>query len=394
MSAPLPPATARQTMALFFLQPFALGGWFAQIPMVQTKLALSNAELALALLGMPAAFVLMSKFAAAMVAKRGAPLVFKAAFPLQTATVLLPMLAYNQVSLLIALFLFGASAACLTVALNVYAGQVEKAVKASVMNRCHGFWALGLMTGSLLVSLLATPLTPIGMLMLQSAGSAGVGILLARKLPNITRPIDPAQPTQRRNAFQYPKTLYLVALFVFSVTMAEGTMNNWAAVYMADRLAADSALAGLAVTVYSGFLALGRFVGDFLKTRLGGARLAQLTVGIAIIGLLSLIAPLPLPLAFVGFALAGLGVSVGFPLAVSAAAALDDHHEADNIALLSIVAVSGSVIAPPVIGLLADNWGMAAALAALLPGLCISFTLTRYLGAAPIRPSSPLTDAT
>lgn len=382
MTAQSTATNTRRIMALFFLQPIALGGWFAQIPAIQDKLGLTNAELALALLGLPAAFVLVSKLAASVIGKHGAPVIFKTVFPLQAAAVLLPLTAPSQWTLLAALFVFGVAAAFLSVALNVYAGQVEKSVKTSVMNRCHGFWALGLMGGSLLTSLTFLPISPTATLLCQASLSALIGVFIARGLIEFRRTTDTPHenaPTVRRKLSDYPVALFLIALFVVSVTMTEGTLNNWAAVYMSERLAEGSAQAGLAVTVYSGFLALGRFLGDALKTRLGGARLARLTVGVAILGLLILIAPLPIWMAFVGFALAGLGVSVGFPLAVSAVAELDDRHEADNIAFLSIVAVSGSVIAPPVIGVLADSFGMERALAALLPGLIASFVLANHL---------------
>ncbi|NNF92854.1 MAG: MFS transporter, partial [Boseongicola sp.] len=40
-------------MAVFALQPFAIGGWLALIPVVKETLGLSKSELALALMGMP-----------------------------------------------------------------------------------------------------------------------------------------------------------------------------------------------------------------------------------------------------------------------------------------------------------------------------------------------------
>ena len=42
-------------MAVFVLQPFAIGGWLALIPVVKEALGLSKSELALALIGMPIA---------------------------------------------------------------------------------------------------------------------------------------------------------------------------------------------------------------------------------------------------------------------------------------------------------------------------------------------------
>ena len=47
-------------------------------------------------------------------------------------------------------------------------------------------------------------------------------------------------------------------------------MADWAAVYLSERLGSPDARAGIAVTIFSTFLAGGRFIGDFLiKTRLG-----------------------------------------------------------------------------------------------------------------------------
>jgi len=380
MTPTLSPGTVRLIMALFFLHPFALGSWLPQIPFVQTKLDLTNAQLALSLLGLPMAFVFFSKFAAKIVAQHGAPRVLFAVFPIQAVTVVLPLFAVDHITLFLALLVFGATVTFLNVALNVYAGQFEKVAKKSVMNRCHGFWALGMTAASFLASMPTELLSP-ALTMFALAGSTTlIALWLARPLPNL-RPQSSDAPakTKRRKLRDYPTTLFLIVLFVVSVTMSEGAMANWGAVYMAERLPEGSSTAGLAVTVFSAFVALGRFIGDFLKVRMGSTNLARMNVGLAIVGLLILVAPFPPLVAFVGFACIGLGLSVGFPLAVSAAAALEDEHDADNIAFLSIMAVGTNVVAPPVIGLLADHFGIAMALAALLPGLCLSFVMARHL---------------
>ncbi|SMP23333.1 MFS transporter [Shimia sagamensis] len=378
------PGTVRLIMALFFLHPFALGGWLPHIPHVQSKLDLTNAQLALSLLGLPLAFVFISKLGAKIVAQYGAPRVLQVFFPIQAVTVVLPLYAINQVTLFLALLVFGASMTCLNVALNVYAGQLEKAAKKSVMNRCHGFWALGLTVGSFLAAMFTVALSPAVTVLALTASTTVLAIWLARPLPNL-RPknSDTQNATKRRKLRDYPTPLFLIVLFVVSVTMAEGAMANWGAVYMAERLPEGASTAGLAITVFSAFVAFGRFIGDFLKVRMGSTNLARMNVGLAIIGLVILVAPFPPLVSFVGFACIGLGLSVGFPLAVSAAAALEDEHDADNIAFLSIMAVGTNVVAPPIIGLLADNVGISLALAALLPGLCLSFVMARHLTPTP-----------
>ena len=141
------------------------------------------------------------------------------------------------------------------------------------------------------------------------------------------------------------------------------------------------------MTVFSGFVALGRFGGDWLKTRFGAVVLARATTLIAIIGLMLLVMPLPVSFALVGFALVGFGISTAFPLGVSAAAGLGDEYEASNIAVMSTVALSGFLISPPIIGVLAEIWSLSTAFAILVPGLILALWLARFLAPAS-RPDS------
>lgn len=188
-----------------------------------------------------------------------------------------------------------------------------------------------------------------------------------------------ASPPRRRIA-DVPVALVPVAAFMFFATLAEGSLADWAAVYLAERTGSVGASAGIAVTIFSAFMAGGRFAGDWLKLRLGAVRLARITTGSAILGLLLLVLPLPLALAFPGFALVGFGISTAYPLGVSAVAALDDRYEASNIAIMATVALGGFLVGPPLIGFLAEAFSLPVALGALGPGLVLGLFLTRWLG--------------
>ena len=84
--------------------------------------------------------------------------------------------------------------------------------------------------------------------------------------------------------------------------------------------------------------------------------------------------------AIAGFALTGLGVSVGFPLAVTAVAKLTDRPAASSVAILTFIALSGFLVGPPAIGFVAEYLGIRTGLAMLLPGLAASFFLAGALG--------------
>lgn len=279
-------------MGVFLLQPLALGGWFALIPEIKTSLGLTKGQLAVPLMAIPIALVPSLQVAGRVISKFGPRRVAAVAFPLQALAFLGPLIAWDAASLFMALFLAGVCMAFVEVAMNVYAGRLEKASAALIMNRCHGFWALGLMVGSGTIALAGAHYgAQVGLALV----SAVFGAAAAWVLPRLAGE-DEATGAPRRTFSAMPPALFFIAIFMFVVTLTEGVMADWAAVYMAERLGAPGAAAALAVTVFSAFMAGGRFLGDYLKRRLGAVRHAQTTVGCAIAGLIVVVLPVPVPL--------------------------------------------------------------------------------------------------
>ncbi len=364
-------------MAVFFLQPLAVGGWLALIPAVKAQMGVTKGELAIALMGMPIALIPSLQIAGSVVSRFGPRHVFRVFFPLQSLAVLLPVFAWNIPSLFAALFILGATAAFLEVSMNVYAGRLEKRANVMIMNRSHGFWALGIMAGSAIVALFV--LTPLEVLFLLALVSLLGGLAAALAMPKIGDEDETGIAPPRRKLRDMPKPLFFVGAFMFLVTLTEGVMADWSAVYMAERLNDPFSNAGIAVTVFSAFMAGGRFLGDWLRRHLGSVALARVTTSSAILGLVLLVVPLPLWLALPGFAAVGFGISSAYPLGVSAIAAMDDKYESGNIAIMATVALGGFLIGPPLIGLVSEALSLRWAFATLLPGLLIALWLTRWL---------------
>jgi MFS family permease len=79
-----------------------------------------------------------------------------------------------------------------------------------------------------------------------------------------------------------------------------------------------------------------------------------------------------MPLALIGSALAGFGVATVYPLAVSAAAAAPGKSPEANVAAVSFIAFSVFLAGPPLIGWLADLFGLRIAIAILVPAALAS----------------------
>ncbi len=362
-------------MAIFVLQPLAIGGWLALIPIVKAWLDLTKGELALALMGMPMALVPSLQIAGRVIGRFGPRRVLWIFMPLQALAVIVPILAGSGLQLFLALLFLGGMTGFCEVAMNVYAGRLEKRARLMIMNRCHGFWAAGLMTGS---AVALFPLTPPEIMVLLAIVSGAGGALAASAMPRLGEDETGDAPPRRKPA-DLPRALILVAVFMFLVTLTEGVLADWSAVYLAERLNDPFGEAGIAVTIFSGFMAGGRFLGDWLKRHLGAVSLARVTTGSAIVGMLLLVLPFPVWITLPGFACAGFGISAAYPLGVSAIAALDDRYESANIAIMATVALGGFLIGPPLIGFLSEALSLRVALAALLPGLLVALGLTRWL---------------
>ncbi len=365
-------------MAAFFLQPIAFGSWLPQIPVVQERLSLGPAELAVALLGLPIGILLMLPFAGQLVGRIGSRNTLIFGFPVFLALVPLPVAAPDIVSLFLLLVLLGVGLSTIELGLNVEADVIEKRGTASIMNRCHGFWSLGIMTGSLIgagfLALQTEPFVAIGVLSLILIP---VSIVVCRALPLHDAP---AVGATVKSSWRLPSPAILgISLFVFGITMTEGAVADWSAVYLKDVFATAGMATGMGYVVFAMMVSLGRFLGDEAKERFGAVMLARLCLLFAFAGMLLVVTAPAAALVYLGLACVGLGVSVGFPLAVTAAADLGDRPAAENVAILSFIALLGFLVGPPMIGFVAEGLGLRSGLATLLPPLLLSILLAGLL---------------
>jgi hypothetical protein len=92
------------------------------------------------------------------------------------------------------------------------------------------------------------------------------------------------------------------------------------------------------------------------------------------IGVACLTIPTGVPAIFIGFAWSASRSTSTWHISGSWS---DDTHEALNIATMAMIAMSGFLVGPPLIGFVAGGGLRVALLWAFFPGLCVAFWLTR-----------------
>jgi MFS family permease len=208
----------------------------------------------------------------------------------------------------------------------------------------------GLVAGSLSAAVHLGGLAVIGVLVTAVAGHE----LMRHRPPAAEGPTagGPAEQPGPRRLDSHSRRLVLVfGLIALCTTYGEGAMADWSALHLKQDLHAHPGVAAAAYSLFALAMTIGRLTGTALLERLGRTRTLVGGAALAAAGmLLGSLAPSTW-LALLGFAVAGLGLANSFPVAVARAGALAGPN---GVATASTLGYGGMLLAPPVIGFLAD----------------------------------------
>jgi len=158
------------------------------------------------------------------------------------------------------------------------------------------------------------------------------------------------------------------------MAFAEGSANDWLALSIVDGHGAANSTGALVFGVFVASMTVGRLGGVRLLDRFGRVPVLRVSAALAIVGLLMVIFVPNLAIAIVGVVLWGLGASLGFPVAMSAAAD-DARTAAARVSAVATIGYFAFLVGPPAIGFLGEHFG-------LLRGLLLVLVLVAIAAAA------------
>lgn len=364
---------AHAIFGVFFLESVVLGNWIPRIPEFKSALALSDSELGLCLLAMPAGTFLGLMVAGRLTERLGLRQSCRVTLPLWALAFVLPAFATSGMALGATLALAGFFIGLVEVAMNTKADVIEKTSGRRLMSRCHGFWSLGSMAGALLGSTLSHFGVSVQAHFLVVMPLVGlIGWWTASRLPP-DAPVDrAAQAPSEDPLFRLPsRGILLLCAMPLGIMVVEGSFIDWSAVFMRSVLDASPLVIGTAYAFFSVVMAATRLCGDSIADRFGDLAVVRCS-GLAAAGGVALFALAPtVPVAYLGAALSGAGVAIVYPLAISAAARRPGRSAADNVAAMTMISFCAFLLAPPLIGFVSDAIDLRWALGLLAP---IAFT--------------------
>lgn len=357
---------------VFFLYSLTLGGIFPRLGEMQLAMGAGEAALGLGLLGFAIGTQVSLMFSGPLLEKIGYKWVILLAVPLlglaEIAASMAPTIPLFFASLLGA----GVAIGALEIVINLEADRTEHMLGRRVMNRAHAFWSFGFfvagLSGAAAAQLSISP--TLWLIMLNVVASSFIWLVFLKFKPA------PERETTGEPAPKFVKPsvgiLTLVAL-TLSAMMLEGAGADWSIIFMRDNFEMSAFVNGMAFTVGAFTQAITRYFADGFIDKYGPIPIARILISILGLGTLMVTFSPNAYVALSGFALIGIGSSSLFPLAMSAAAQRTDRPAATNVASLAQLSFIIFLLAPPILGFVAEHFGIRYSFGIGLPLVVLSW---------------------
>jgi len=171
-------------------------------------------------------------------------------------------------------------------------------------------------------------------------------------------------------------------MVMLGVELGEGTANNWLTLAVRDGHQQPDSVAPLFFVAFAISETIARIAGGPLVDRVGRVAAVRITTAVGVVGMVIFILGGPAWAILLGTLLWAVGVSMGFPLGMSAAAD-SGPNPAARVSVVASIGYLANLAGPPVIGFMSQAIGLLHALWLVVALLVLGFAAS---GALKVRP--------
>lgn len=358
------PITARNgriaISAQFLLNGAILGSWAPQIPLLLPRHGITETVLGLLILGMGIGSMAAMCLSGWLAARHGSRTLVRVTAVCCALALPAAVLAPSLATLAIAMAALGASVAMMDVATNANAVELEQATGRALLSSTHGFWSVGGFLGGALGGPGIAALGSGGHAVAVAALSLALVALSWSRLAEAPVAAEVTAAGPGRKIWQLGALIYLVGVMTLFSFVPESAVLDWSALYLSSDHGAAVSVSGMAFALFSACMAAMRFCGDTVRNRVGAVPLLRASGVLAAAGMiLAALAP-STTVALIGFALCGVGLANLVPILFSAAGQHGGANPGAAIAAVSLIGYAGMLVAPTVIGVMAEHVGFPA----------------------------------
>ena len=346
----------KQRIALgtyFFLSGLSFATWASRIPTIKTFFDLNEAELGTVLLAMPISSLIGLPISGWLVSK------FDSRQPLLVSFILfifsLIWIGYIQTTfmLIVAISFFSFFMRILNIAMNTQSLILQRKFEKRIVGSFHGLWSTGGLVGVAFSTLMVKLHVGIANHLLAVSIFSLILIVIAY---NFTIKNDKS-PTGNKLIFGKPDPFILyLGVIIFLAAICEGGMFDWSGVFFKEVIKEDVFTYG-----YLSFMtcmALSRFFSDRLMQEIGLQKTYIFSASLITLGILVAVVFPFFWSALIGFCLVGFGTAAIFPMTFALAGTSKKYSPGMAISIISTYATLGMLIGPPLVGYVAQAFGL------------------------------------
>jgi fucose permease len=301
-----------------------------------------------------------------------------------TALVVVGTAAYFQLFLvvLVGCVMLGASAGCFNVSNNMSGIAVEIRAQRTLMPKFHAFYGVGVVIAtafSLLISTYDLPLLAQFIIVAIFAISVTMWrtqFLYAKYRAETQEPITSTSTPTTSKRSEITGRLLMIGGIVAGCSLAEGSGHDWITSGIVQGLETPESTAIAGFWGFAISLMAMRFAGSRLVDKFGRVAVLRVCFTAGVLGFALYIFSPSLPLVVVGCICWGFGVSMGYPLGISAASD-GPGNSAFRASVLGALGTSMNIACPPIVGALANMSSIRLSLLIPMCGLGIALLCSK-----------------
>ena len=347
----------RWAVSLFY---FSAGLCFSslasRIPDIKAALHLSNGQLGTILFAIPLGQLTMMYFSGKLVTRFGSHRILWFSILMYAFSLITIGLASKGWQLGFALYALGIFANLTNISVNTQGIFTERLFKRTIMTTFHGVWSLAGFTGSIVgLAMTGLAIAPYSHFIMIATL---ILLLFIFNFKFLIKVKNNSVPSEKKGFIKYDKTLVLLGIIGFCSLASEGVMFDWSGVYFKDIVKVPDAFVVLGYSSFMIMMASGRFLGGRLITKFGKIKVLQVSGVFISIGLfIAVIFPYLLS-SILAFMIVGLGVSTIIPTLYSLAGKHPTIPTGEALTAVSSISFLGFLMGPPVIGYIAELFGL------------------------------------
>lgn len=265
------------------------------------------------------------------------------------------------------------------VQMNIEGALVEQAFGKTLMPLMHAAWSAGVILGAGIGAGSAALKVPFQwQFVAEAVVVAAATVWLSLGIPrHQAAPVSDEEKAplgeRMRKVFDQMRDprLIFIGLVMLGAELGEGSANSWLTLAARTEHGYVESVAGMFFVLFAASETLARVLGGPVVDRIGRTNAIRVTSALGMVGIAVFIIGGPWWVIGAGVLLWAFGVSMGFPLGMSAAAD-SGPNPAARVTVVATIGYAANLAGPPALGHLADAVGLLKAMWVLVALFCLA----------------------